>query len=165
MLAMLIVGIGIVIAKVDLGQSRGAIILLSVFPAVFVVGFIAFVVLAFLSPQVNVHISFPEYADDTEFFTKFNLAPYVDDHLTFNLKQNSTRADLQPQASATCVGIVPIEFGIKGIRALETRMNALDDASAATCFEEPELNVICGDVRFVDSKTCKTFIASAKPRK
>ena len=166
MLAMLIVGIGIVLAKVDIGENRGATILLSVFPAVFVIGFVAFVVLAFVSPQVRVYMSFPEYADNTDFFSQLGLTPYVDDHVTFNKQQTSTRWDLEPQASATCVGIVPIEFGIRGIRKLEERLQNISTATSATCFADPELNVICSDIRFADSKTCKTFVSTSnRPQK
>ena len=156
MIAILIVGIGALLSKVDISQSRLITILMSVFGAVFVFGFITTVVLSFVEPQVKVYVRFPEYADNADFFKQLRLSAYVDDNTRHT--PNGTRITLSPEGEAICRGAgTPIEFGIEGIRDVENRLSEIQRVSEATCFPEASVPAICTLEALRSVPTCKKF--------
>src|SRR5260221_3738834 len=136
MVALMIVGVGVLLAKIDIATNSMAKILMAVFGFVFFAGFVTTIVVSFVAPEVKVYMRFPEYADNTDFFKTLNLWAYVDD----NTRHDGTRTRLSPNGQAICRGVnTPIEFGIVGIRDVEDRLQKIKNESDTTCF--PEVSV------------------------
>lgn len=154
MIAIMIIGIGALLSKVDISQNRMATNMMWIFGAVFIFGFITTVVLSFVAPEVKVYVRFPEYSDNADFFKQLKLSAYVDD----NTRHDGTRIMLSPEGEAICRGEnTPIEFGIVGIRAVEDRLTEIKRLTDSTCFPEASVPAICTLDALKSGPTCKSF--------
>ncbi len=162
MVAMLIVGIGAVMAKIDVATNRSATILLSVFPGVFIIGFVFFIVLAVLNPQVDVPVEVPSTSTTGAFLKSLNIKAYVDDHV-------SHRGGADPfvvisaDTSAVCRGGSAgnsIEFGLVGFERVEKdygTLRDLQDLAGSQCFTKGAMDLICANPQFSGGAVCGAY--------
>jgi hypothetical protein len=164
MVAMLVVGIGAVMGKIDVATNRSATILLSVFPGVFIIGFVFFIGLAIFNPQVDVAVEVPATSTTGAFLKSLNMQAYVNDHVARSQSPGATAFTvISPNTSAVCRGgsaANSLEFGLVGFERVEKdygTLHDLRDLAASQCFTKSAMDLICANPQLSGGAVCGAY--------
>jgi hypothetical protein len=156
MVAFLILGIGAFFAKKDLPSIRKNILfnlVVFTFVGAFAVGFVYFVVTAYMRPTVNLSISYDRYGEDVAQFRDVSLSPYIlhPERMPFVEKGNTV-----PITDGTS-----LVFGVDALHDLEksygeTR-SQLADLLLKYRFDNTTMGRICAEPQYAATITCMNW--------